>query len=85
MLSVNVKQHLSCSISELRSSVNVEVAVPNSPYGLRGRKATLKRKYYLRSNCASCCIPNEFSVFSASQLVSPFLNRRATRDPPLFV
>ena len=27
--------------SELRSCVKVEVAVPNSPYGLCGRKATL--------------------------------------------
>ena len=31
MLSVNVKQHLSCSISELRSCVKVEVDVLGSP------------------------------------------------------
>ena len=32
----------SLRISELRSCVKVEVPVPNSPYGLCGRKATLE-------------------------------------------
>ena len=49
MLSVNVKQHLSCSISELRSCVKVEVDVLgspslNSPYGRCGRQTTLKNR-----------------------------------------
>ena len=45
MVSVDVKQHVYQSVSELRSCVKVEVAVPNRPDGLCGRKATLNTQY----------------------------------------
>ena len=35
-------------LTELRSCVKVEVAVPNSPYGLCGRKATLNLNWVVR-------------------------------------
>ena len=45
MVSVDVKHHVYQSVSELRSCVKAEVPVPNRPYGLRGRKATLNTQY----------------------------------------
>ena len=45
-VSADVKQHSEMG-SELRSRVKVEVAVPNSTYGLYGRKATQLRTFEL--------------------------------------
>ena len=58
VVSVDVKQQKKkkCSASELRSCVKVEVAVmgslvPNSPYGLCGRKTTFKEEDEVLARC----------------------------------
>ena len=54
-VSVDIKQHCTIKVSEVRSCVKVEVGrpglpVPNSPYGLCGRKAAFE-ELQPGSNC----------------------------------
>ena len=53
--------------TEPRSCVKVDVAVPNSPYSLCGRKATLKKKNLYKTE-PRICVKVEVAVLSSTSI-----------------